>query len=527
MERHVVEETMEENMRYSWKKLLQNPNALLFFLAFCKLCIHVAVNAAGGYGIFRDEFYYIACSDHLAWGYVDQPPFSIVVLWVSRLFFGDSLFAIRIVPALAGAVSVLLAGLIARELGGKRFAQGLAACSVLAAPLVSAIDSIFSMNSLDILFWSLAFYLLVLIIKENKERYWILLGIVLGLGLLNKISVLWLSAGIFAGLLLTPNRKLLLTRRIWIAAAIALLLFLPHILWEAAYGFPTLEFIKNASTNKYTAIAPLDFFIQQMMNMNPFALPIWISGLMGLLFITSFKRYRILPIIYFSVVAILLINRTSKTEYLAPMIPMLFAAGAVVVETFIGAKRIWLKSLILSLLVLSGMMIVPLALPILPVERYIAYTQRLGVAPSTPEKKEIGKLPQFYADMFGWESMVSGIANAFKLLTPEEQKECAILGNNYGEAGAIDYYGVKYGLPKAISGHNNYWLWGPRNASGAVVIRIGGSPKAMKASYREVDSAGIFQNPYCMPYENNQTIWICKHRVALLKDDWQRFKHYE
>ena len=502
--------------------------AILWCLALVKLCIHVATNLAGGYGYFRDELYYIACSDHMAWGYVDQPPLSIAALWLSRMVFDDSLVALRLLPAVAGALVVVLAGLITRELGGRRFAQALASCSVIAAPLTLATNSYFSMNSFDVLFWTLAVYLVVLILGKDRHQYWPLLGAVLGLGLLNKISVLWLGAGLAAGLLLTSNRRLFLTRRVWIAAAIAILLFLPHVAWQVANDFPTVEFIRNATANKYVAVSPLDLFIQQALTMNPLTLPMWFAGVVYVLVSKSARRFRILPIVYLAVVLILIVNRNSKAEYLGPMFPMLFAAGAFTLEKFILRMHWnWLKPVSLVILILSGLLLAPLAIAVLPVETFIRYTRVIGVAPSTTERKELAQLPQYYADMFGWEKMVSAVADAYQKLTPEEKAKCAIIGNNYGEAGAIDFFGPTYNLPRAISGHNNYWLWGPRGATGEVVIRLGGSLPAMQESYSEVIQAGIFEDPYCMPYENNMPVWIFKRRHTPLKDDWAEFKHYE
>lgn len=503
-------------------------NALLIYLALTKLLVHLATNMAGGYGYFRDELYYIACSDHLTWGYVDQPPFSIAVLWLNRLLFGDSLVALRLLPAVTGAVVVMLAGLMTRELGGKRFAQILASCSVLVAPMTMGTNSYFSMNSFDLLFWTLAVYLIIVAVKTDKWEEWLLLGVVLGLGLLNKLSVLWLGAGLAAGMLLTPNRRLLMGPKVWIAAVVALLLFLPHVVWQVAEGFPTMEFIKNATANKYVAISPLDMFIQQGLNMNPLTFPIWVAGLVYFMISKSARQFRILPIVYFTVFLILVINKNSKAEYLGPMFPMLFAAGAVAAEQFVvryNLRRI--KAPVLALLVLSGILLAPFALAVLPVETFIVYAEKLGMAPSTPEKKELSRLPQHYADMFGWEKMALVVAEAYNTLTPEEKAKCVIIGNNYGEAGAIDFFGRAYNLPKAISGHNNYWLWGPRNCNGEVVIRLGGSPEAMKESYGEVVKAGTFKDDYCMPYENNMTVWICKNRRTPLKDDWAEFRHYE
>ncbi len=510
------------------KQIFRGDNAILAFLALVKLLVHLGTNLFGGYGIFRDEFYYIACSKHLAWGYVDQPPFSIALLWLNRQLFGDSLFALRLLPAVAGAFTVLLAGLIARKLGGGKFAQALAAVSALCAPLLLGMNGYFSMNSFDILLWILALYLVAVLADDDATKNWVLLGIVLGLGLLNKISFLWLGAGLFAGLLLTRHRRQLLTKEPWLAAGLALLFFLPHVVWQVLNDFPTLEFIRNASGEKYVASSAVSILLEQVRNMNPATLIFWLPGLAYFLFAGSVRRFRILPIIYLAVFAILAVNGSSKSEYLGPMFPMLFAMGAAALEKFIVRfKWRWLKPVTLAPLLLSGVAIAPLALPVLPVESYIAYAKALGMAPSTPEKKDLGSLPQHYADCFGWEQMVRAVAAAYETLTPEERQKCAIMANNYGEAGAIDFYGPKYGLPRAISGHNNYWLWGPRGATGEVVIRLGGSLEAMRESYAGVTQAGVFQDDYCMPYENDMAVWVLRGRRSSLAREWGEFKHYE
>ncbi len=513
---------------FSLAKSVGDSNSVLLTIAFVKLCLHLAVNIAGGYGIFRDEFYYIACSDHMAWGYVDQPPLSIAILWLNRMLLGDSLFALRLLPAVTGAVVVFLTGAIARELGGGKYAQILASVCALLAPLTLGVNSYFSMNSFDLLFWTLAFYLIILITKHDLPRHWTLLGVVLGLGLMNKISVLWLCAGLVIGLLTTSYRTFLLRRKMWYAAVLAVALFLPHIIWQVANDLPTLEFMKNALANKYVSVSPGKMLIQMATNMNLFSFPIWVAGLTYFLIPRSTRQFRILPVIFLTVFLILAINKNSKSEYLGPMFPMLFALGACTFErTLLRLKWRWLRPAILVLVISGGLVTVPFALAVLPVDTFIAYSRALGVAFSTPEKKELRELPQFYADMFGWKTMTAVVADAYARLTPDEQSKCVILCNNYGEAAAIDYFGKEYHLPKAISGHNNYWLWGCQNSDGEIVIRLGGSEDGLKESYGKITPAGVFSDPYCMPFENNQTIWICRNRRVSLKADWPDFKHFE
>ena len=508
-------------------KLRTSPLLPLFILAFLNLFVHLFVNATSAYGYVRDEFYYLACSDHLAWGYVDQPPLSLFLLKISRLLFGDSLFALRLLPALSGAVVVFMTGIITRELGGKKYAQITAACAVFAAPIFLAYDSVYSMNCFETLFWTLGIYYFIRIIKEGRTNDWIVLGVILGLGTINKISVLWLCAGIVAGLLCSPLRKELLAAKFWSATGIILVIFSPYILWQFPNNFASWEFIKNISSGKYVALSPLQFYKEQISMLNPFGFPVWFAGILFLLFSKRMKQFRPLGIAYLTVALILLSNKTSKANYMAPVYPVLFAAGGIAIEAGIERiKQLWLRPVVPALLLIGGAIAAPMVLAVLPVESYIKYAQALGEKPSTSEKNGIGKLPQHYADMFGWENMVEQIAKAYNTLTPEEKAKCVILMNNYGEAGAVDLLGAKYGLPKSICGHNNYWLWGCNNSNGEIVLRIGVDMKAVLESYKSAEQVGTISNPYCMPYETNLSVIICRDRKIPLKDDWREFKVY-
>lgn len=509
------------------RQFLYSDIAILCYLALFKLILHLLF--IENYGYFRDEFYYIACSDHLALGYVDHPPLSIIVLWISRGILGDSLLAIRFFPALSGALVVLLTGLMVRKLGGSRFSQFLAAIAVIAAPAYLSRNSFFSMNSFDLLFWVLAAYIIIRLVIDENPRLWVLLGLVIGLGLLNKISVLWFGFGLVVGILLTQYRKALRTRWPWFAGIIAFLLFLPHILWQIKYDWPTLEFIQRATSEKMATISPLQFIVEQILSLNPVSLPIWLIGLVYCFVSKDGKRFRILGFIYLVVFLLLIISKRSRPGYLDPAYPMLFAFGALVIEKFIrGQNWNWLKLVFGFALIVSGIIMAPLGMPILPVKEYIKYTRTIGVGPSTHERKEVDKLPQHYADMHGWENMVATIARVYNRLSMENQSKCVIYANNYGEAGAVDFLGWKYNLPKAICGHNNYWLWGPGEATGEVVIRLGGpSIESLRQDYREVELAEVFRCEYCMPYENNMPIYICKGLYAPLKDVWPTVKHYD
>ncbi len=515
------------NTTRSSHEFLRSDTALLLGLALAKLLLHLYTNAFAGYGIFRDELYHIACSEHPAAGYVDHPPFSIFVLMVSRMLLGDSLFAIRFVPAVVGAATVFITGMIAKELGGGKWAQALAALAAIASLIKLGMDAFYSMNTFDHLFWAFAAYVVIRLIKREQERDWQLLGFILGIGLLNKIGIGWLGAGLLVGMLMTPQRSWLATRRPWIAAAIAFVLSLPYVIWNIQNDFAHLEFIRNATQNKYASQRPLTFLTGQLLVNNPVTLPVWLSGLYFYFFKTEGKRFRLLGIAFLSVAGILLLNIHSKPEYLAPAYAMLFGAGGVMIERATAERFGWLRPACAALTIAGGLALAPAALPILPVESYIRYANALGITPSTAEGKELGQLPQFYADMFGWEEKARAVADVFHSLTPDEQQRCAIFADNYGRCAAIDYYGARYGLPKSIGPHNSYLLWGPRHYTGELVLILGGDLDDAQEVFESVEVKATVSSPYSMPYENNLNIYLCRNLRVPLREMWQRLRHYD
>jgi len=491
-----------------------------------KLAVHLAT--LGGYGIFRDELYYLVCSRHLAWGFVDQPPLSIAVLALQTSLFGDSVQALRLVPALLGAATVLVIGLTARRLGGGTFAQAAAMAAALAAPYSLAIGHYYSMNAFDALVWALAGWLLAELLPEPdaRARRWLPLGVVLGLGLLNKLSVLWLGAGLAAGLLLSPAHRSLRRPGPWVAGAVALVLFLPHVIWQVAHGWPTLEFIANATGEKMVRIAPWDFLTRQVEMMNPLTLPIWLAGLVWL-----FRRpgRRALAWIWVAVLAILLVNAASRPGYLAPAYAWLFAAGGVAWE---GAFERWrrpaLHWALPTVVLAAGVLLAPLALPVLPVPRYVAYARLLGQEPGTDERKEVGALPQFFADMHGWGAFATTIEDVWRSLPPEERETTAVFLSNYGEAGAVEYFAVDPNLRAAVlCGHNNYWLWGPGDRDVRTVLVVTRNEERLRELFDQVEPASQIACGYCMPYEDGTPVWIARGPHASLQELWPDLKHFD
>lgn len=501
--------------------------------AAVKLVLQLA--AIRGYGPFRDEFYYIACSERLAFGYVDHPPLAPLITAASRLVLGDSIVALRLVPALAGVVTVLLTGLIARELGARRLGQTVAALCAALAPQYFALHHFVSMNAYELVFWPLAALLVARIGRAAASgavplSAWVWLGVVTGLGLQNKLGMLFFGAGIAAGFVLSGARRLLLTRGPWMAAAIAVAIFLPHVLWQVANGWPTVEFIENASRTKNIALPPAVFMREQVLAMNPVAAPIWIAGLVWLLASPAARPFRPLGIGYLAILALFLFT-AAKPYYLSPYYPVLLAAGGVVVDRALDAIRsrsaaTAFRTAVVGLLILSGIALVPLALPILPVETYIRYAASLGVGPAQVERHQLGVLPQFYADMFGWQELVDAVERAASALAPAEREKAVIFVGNYGEAGAINYLGRGRNLPRAISGHNNYWLWGPGDADGRVLLILGGT-REDHDECTTVEEVARVRCTYCMPFENDLPVFVCRDLKVPIPQIWQVVKHYD
>ena len=506
------------------RQFLLGATALLLYLALAKLLLHLWFSS--GYGYFRDEFYYLACGEHLDWGYVDQPPLTPLLAFLTRQFLGESLVALRFLPAVAGALLVLVTGLMVRELGGGRFAQGLAAVSVIAGPVYLGIDHIFTVNAFDHLFWALGAYLVILIVKRGDPRLWLVFGLVAGVGLQNKLSMLFFGFGVVVGLLLTPHRKYILSKWLWLGGLIAFVIFLPYFLWQFQHDWPMLELLRRGQLYKNYPLSPLQFLWGQVLEIHPFNLPIWLAGLYFYLVSKPGKPYRLLGWTYVPILIVFFVLK-AKTYYLAPAYPMLLAAGALVIETFIRERQWnWLKPATVGLLLAGGAITAPFAMPVLPVETYIKYQSFLGIEPPKTERHKFGKLPQGYADMFGWENMVAIVAKVYNSLSSEERAKCAIFTSNYGEAGAIDFFGKKYGLPKAISGHNNYWLWGPRDYTGEIVITVGESLEDVKKTFDQVELGATVVSEYAMPYESDLPVYICRKPKVSLPEVWPRVKGY-
>jgi len=496
---------------------------LVVCVALAKFAMHMFFN--NRYGYFRDEFGYIACGNHLAWGYVDQPPLIPFLMRVTQELFGPSLRSIRLFAALGSSAVVILTAMIARELGGRRYALLLSALTIVIAPIYLSDGSLMVTNSLEPLLWMGCAYCFILAVKRENPAYWFWFGIVAGLGMQEKYSIAVFGFGTVVGLLLTRQRKFLWNRWIWIGGAAAFLIFLPNLLWNLHYHFPFLQLMHNIkASGRDVALTPWQYFTQQFLLVHPFTVPVWIGGLLAFFFWKPLRPYRTLGWCYvaaFTVFAVL----QGKNYYLAPIYPMLLAAGTVALERGIEwTRQNWLKPVIVVVLLASGGWLLPLIVPVLPVRKFIAYMNKLPVkVPRTEKNQFAAVLPQYYADQFGWEEMTAAVAKIYNSLPPAERAKTAIFGNNYGEAGAIDFLGAKYGLPKAISGHQTYWLWGPRNYTGQIMIVLGDSRAGIAPKCNSIDEYDVTFSPYAL---EDDPIFVCRGFKWNLQQDWPKLRKW-
>jgi hypothetical protein len=488
---------------------LERPaTGLLVALAGVSFVAHMLV--AGNYGYFRDELYYIADGWHLQAGYVDQP---LLMGWLAalvRVTVGDSLVAIHVIPAVACALIIVVTGLLARELGGGRVAQLVAGVAALFTVDFMATGSLFSMDVLDQLWWPLAGLIVARLLRRDEPRLWLLVGLVAAIALLTKLTVLFFGFALVLALLVTPERRYLRTPWPWSAGGIAFLGLLPYLIWNAVNGWPTLDFWRHYA-NIHTT--PLAFFFAQIGQMNPIAVPLAAAGLV-FYFRQSGARYRLLGWTFVFVYLVLTLLGT-KPYFLAPAYPILFAAGAVVCERLPLRPRLaWIRPAYVALLALAGILLAPDVMPILP--------------PATVVHS-YGSLEQVLGDRLGWDHLTQTVEQVYAGLPPAQRAQACVLTSNYGEAGALSQLAAPGRLPPIISGHNNYYLWGPGTCTGQVLIGVGYSPADFQAVYADVTLAATERCEYCVTYEQNVPIVVASNpKVSIdLARLWPSVKHYD
>jgi hypothetical protein len=507
------------------QKFLSVP-VLIALIALIKVLIPLLTHP--DFGFHRDEFLYMAMADHLSWGFLEVPPFIAIVAKFSRLLLGNSLFAMRFFPALAGSLTLVLCVLMVKEMGGGNFSRLLTALAFLFSIVYLRMNLFLMPVSFDLFFFVLATYLFIRILKRSDPTLWMLLGISVGIGLLNKYTMLLFGFGALVGLLVTPHRQLLKGKWPYISVILAFVIWMPNLIWQHQQGWPFFEHMRVLAETQLANINPLIFLLVQIL-MTLYASPIWITGLLALLISREFTNFRAMGWMYVSLLLVMLILQ-GKVYYLAPAYPILIAAGSVKIEYLFERKKwLWLKPVSLSVLILASSTLIPVGLPVFSTETMIKYfdfgSKYMGIGESLRwESGKLHELPQDYADMLGWEEMVSTIAEAYKEVPDSLREKTAVFAANYGEAGAIDYYGPKYQLPRCISKAGSFWLWGYRNYAGDPIIITDFSREDVLYFYEECTELAVHIHPNAV--ENHIPIYLANKKKMPMGDIWQILKKY-
>jgi len=498
-------------------RVLLRPS-ILFALA--TLAVHLL--ACGGYGFFRDELYFIVCGQRPAWGYVDQPPLVPLVAQLMWSISGGSLPIFRLAPAILMSVTVALTAEFTGGLGGGRFAQALAGLCMFGAGIFLADGTLLTTDVFQALTWLGCSWCIVRLAETGNEKWWLGFGAMVAVSVWSKYLVGFYVIGLAVGILATPLRRTLLKPWLWLGALLAAVIVFPNLLWQYQHGWPFVEIGKAGVEGKNVALSLQAYLGQQVLLLGPVAAPVWILGLWSFGIKPKLPAYRVFAIAWVVIIALAVLLH-GKSYYATPIYPVLIAGGAAWIETV--WRRPAVRAIYTSLLAAASLVVAPLTVPLLPVAIFVDYQRALRVAPSTGEHQKLGELPQYYADMFGWREMAEKVAAVYNALAPSDQAKAVFFGRNYGEAAAIDIFGRPLGLPPAVSGHNNYYLWGTEGHDGSVVIVLGDSPASLRAAYRDVRAAGTIDSPYAMPYETNLTIYVA--RGLKVPFDWSKIKHYE
>ena len=480
----------------------------------------------GRYDLFRDELYFIVCGQHPAFGYVDQPP--LVPLMAAGLYqAGHGAFALRLPGAIVAGALVWLVARFVSLLGGDRLAAAGAMLAVVIAPMLMGLTAVFNTTLFDPLAWTLTAYLLVRAIRLCETRSLIAAGLVVGVDLEIKYAMMFWAVGLAIGLLATPQRRLLLRPALWIGLGLAAVVALPSFLWQAQQHFPFLE-LAAAAKDKNVEIALGPFLINQVVVMNPALAPIWIAGLVGPFIVA---RLRDLQFIAVACLVVLVIVRVGhgKDYYMAPCFPALFVIGAVTLAPLVTttARKVAAWLVVASAVTISAV-IAPMTLPLLSPFALISYMARIGFAPQAQERSFAGtELPQVFADQLGWHDFTRQVVDAWSRIPPVDQVRTAIKLDNYGEAAALDLYGRPAGLPRSLSGHNQYYLWGLRGQNPVDLLVVQRKVNDLRPYCTSVEVLATTSSRFAMAFENGKAIALCRGLRQPLDRLWPQIKHFD
>lgn len=486
---------------------------ILVILSIIKLLIQWFGNR--NYGFHRDELLHLSVSEHLDWGFMEFPPMIGAIGKLSYLLFDYSLLGARLFPTLAGVGILIICCLLAKEFGGKSKAIFLAGICILAFLPFYRNHTLFQPVAFDQLFWTLGFYFVVKYMNAQDKKYLLLLGMALGLGLLTKYTILVWAFGLCIGFIFYQKGSLFKNKWLYISALISFLIFLPNVIWQAQNNFPLLKHLQALSDNQLEEISPMAFGLEQL-NF-PFTLMVSLFGVVAFFMDKNLKKYRTIGVATLVIFCTLWLLK-SKAYYVFAIYPVLFAGGAVKIESLLS-KKPSLTYVVALVVLLPSVYFIPEATPILPIEDYVTYA-------GLEEKKGRIELKGDYADMFGWEEQVKLVDSVYRSLPNKEKSNCVLWAENYGEAGALKILGKKYDLPNPISRHGSFWLWGPGNTNAAVWISIGNEKSSVEHVFEEVELVKVITHKYAIGEENGIPLYICRKPKVAIDKWWKDYEAY-
>lgn len=494
-------------------------NLTLLFMALVAVIFHIALN--GQYGFHRDELDFIMNARRLDWGYVSYPPITPFFARIGLEIFGESLRGLRVLPAIAQGAAMILAGLMARDMGGKRSAQILAAFTVFIAPMSLFGGTVIMYFAFDYLWWVLVAFFMVRLLATDDPRYWLGIGAGIGLGMMTKYTMAFFVVGLIVAVLVTPARKYLRTKWLYLGAALALLIFLPNLIWQIQRDFISLEYLASIHARDVSWGRGNDFLPEQLfLTTNPFSIPLWTVGLSLCLFSASMKRFRTLGWMFLVTFVLFLINQ-GRGYYTGPAYVMLMAAGCVWFESWFerlgGKKRQLGYGVLWTMQVLGGLIGVILMKPI-------------GAINSTLWDFRSDVSGDLFVEMVGWEDLTRQVAEIYQAIPESEKPRTVILAGNYGEAGAIDLYGDEYGLPRMITGTNSMWYRGYGNPEPQTVIVVGFEGDYARHFFKLCEYSGTVTNSYNV--QNEETtfhtgLYICREPRRPWSEMWQEMQWFQ
>ncbi|MBV8530097.1 MAG: glycosyltransferase family 39 protein [Candidatus Eremiobacteraeota bacterium] len=503
-----------------------------YALAIATVVAHLAFCHRFGY--YRDELYFIDCAKHLAWGYVDQPPMAPFVTWLTSPL-GYPVWGLRFFPGVLAGVTVLFGCAIARELRGGAFAQTLAALTMVLAPGLIGIAYGLSTELLSPAAWTVLIYLTIRLVKTEDARLYIPIALVVTLAMYAKYSIAACAVALAIGLLLTGHAKVLRSRWLAIGIGVTVLLLLPNALWQIRHGVPMLEVLHNDQLNRHALsngmadespnrwINALYMFGLQFAYNNPLFAPVWIWGLVWL---WGQMRYRFLTVAYLLLLGLLIIT-IGRGYYIQGFYPALFAAGSVAIESALRSKAAGSRIAVIIAAFIAGLPMFPLSLPVLALPAYMAYERAIGLSRPAPPDGKSHLINPMFADQLGWKTMTQTVAGAYWSLPSAQRKLTAVFADRYAYAGALDFYGPRYGLPAVISPNNSYYLWGIHGYDGRSVLAVGATDyRLLLHWFGSVRQIAVYRNDYRWMLEGPLPIYICTLPRVPLRVMWPAFKYY-